>query len=75
LHQHWSLLTQKILGLEWAPYVTRTQFEHGQLTVWVQTAARAARVRLVLAGALLDGQLVLAASGSAARSLTVRVSR
>ena len=74
-HQHWSLLTLKILGPEWAPHVTRTQFEHGELTVWVHTAARAARVRLVLAGALLDGQLVLAASGIAARSLSVRVSR
>jgi len=74
-HQHWSLLTLEILGPEWAPHVTRTQFEHGELTVWVQTAARAARVRLVLAGALLDGKLVLAASGPAARSLSVRVSR
>lgn len=74
-HQHWSFLTLKILGPEWAPHVTRTQFEHGELTVWVHTAARAARVRLVLAGALLDGQLVLAASGIAARSLSVRVSR
>jgi hypothetical protein len=65
----------QILGPEWAPHVTRTQFEHGELTVWVQTAARAARVRLRLAGALVDGQLVLPASGAVARSLSVRVSR
>jgi hypothetical protein len=68
-------LALEILGPEWAPHVTRTQFEHGELTVWVQTAARAARVRLVLASALLDGKLVSAASGLAARSLSVRVSR
>jgi hypothetical protein len=67
----------QILGPEWAPHVTRTQFEHGELTVWVQTAARAARVRLLLAGALVDGQLALPAGGAVAvaRSLSVRVSR
>ena len=73
--QEWDLLVREVLDPEWAPFVTRIEFDQGELTVWVQSAARAARVRLVLAAALLDGKLTLGSGAASVRKLSVKVSR
>lgn len=73
--QHWMAFLRECLGPELGGSLTRCVFEHHELTVWVRTAALAARVQLTLASALLDGRLVRAGSGEAPRKLAVRVSR
>jgi hypothetical protein len=73
--EYWTLKVREIVGSDWAAYISRTQFERGELTVWVDSVARATRVRLLLGSALVDGRLVIAARGEMPRRVQVRASR
>ncbi len=73
--QQWGNHAREIEGKEWPPYVTRIEYERNELTVWVQSAARAGRVQLLLAAALVDGRLAMPLTGKAPGKLSVRVSR
>lgn len=73
--QYWGELARAIVGSEWSPYLTRIEYERNVLTVWVQSAARAGRVQLLLAAALVEGRLRLPSTGQAPGKLNVRVSR
>lgn len=73
--QYWGDLARTIVGIEWSPYLTRIEYERNELTVWVESAARAARVQLLLAAALVEGRLTLPATGQTPGKLHVRVSR
>lgn len=73
--ENWHRRLVQIVPSEWATAIVAVQFDNGQLKVRLRSAALAARVKLTLDAALIDGLLVLPDTGQAARTLKIEVSR